>query len=82
MRDALMAIDAGLFAGDEKARMDVRGAAGLLGKVHRDGGVAVSALQRIVGFEARPFVLGQFEPHVEEFLPGVDRAEDLAPDLL
>ena len=44
--------------------------------------VTVAAFQRIIGLEARPFVQRQLEPVVEEFLAGVDAAEQMAPDLL
>jgi hypothetical protein len=49
MRDALVAIDAGLVAGDEKLAVDFRSAPGLLGEVHRYRGMAVAAFQGIIG---------------------------------
>ena len=63
-------------------RVDFRRAPRLLGEVHRRRGMAVAAFQRIIGLHPRPFVLGEFEPVIQELLPGVDRAEDLAPDFL
>src|SRR6185436_21010732 len=44
--------------------------------------MAVAALQGIICLQPRPFMLGEFEPMILKLLPGVDRAEDLAPDLL
>src|SRR5690348_8851463 len=61
--------------------MDFGGAPRLLGEVHRHRGMAVAAFQRVIRLQARPFVLGKFEPVSQEFLSCVDRAEDLAPDL-
>ena len=80
--DALVAVDAGALAGEEEALVGLDGALALAGDVHRLGRVAVAALERVVGLEPRPFVLRELEPVVEELLARVDRAEDLAPDLL
>ena len=66
----------------EKLGVDVGRAPRLLGEIHRRSGMAIAALQRIVGLQPRPFVLGEFEPVILELLPGIDHAEDLAPDLL
>ena len=82
MCDALVTIDTGLLPRNQELAVDFRGPSGLLGKIHGDGGMAVAAFQRIVGLQSRPFVLGEFEPVIEELLPCVDRAEDLAPDFL
>src|SRR3954451_20110473 len=75
--DALVAVDAGLFLGEQEALVRDRGPRRLLGDVHGIGPVAVAAFQRIVGLEARPFMRRQLEPVILEFLAGVDRAEDL-----
>ena len=68
--------------GQQIACVDRGGARGLLGQVHRLRGMAVAALQRVVRLQPRPFVLGKLQALIEEFLARVDRAEDLAPDLL
>ena len=81
VRNALVAIDAGLFAGEQEALMRDRCARRLLGDIHRLGAVAVAAFQRIVGLEARPFVQRQFEPMIDEFLAGIDGAEQMCPRL-
>ncbi|MNT24483.1 hypothetical protein D3C72_1599570 [compost metagenome] len=62
--------------------MHVLRAHALAREVHVFVVVAVAAFQRIVRLEARPFVLGQFQPFVDEFFARVDGAEDLAPDFL
>src|SRR6516225_1697638 len=82
MGDALVAVDAGLLAGEEVALMRVRGARRLLRDVHGFRAVAVAAFQRIIGLEACPFMLSQLQPRVDELVAGVDRAEQVAPDLL
>src|SRR4030095_11742640 len=82
MRDALVTIDTGLLSGNEKLAVDIRRAPRLFGEVHRYRGMAVAALQGIIGLQPRPFMLGEFEPMILKLLPGVYRAEDLAPDLL
>src|SRR6185312_7453750 len=82
MRDALVAIDAGLLAREEEALVSHGGARRLLGDVHGVRAVAVAAFQGIVGLEAGPFVQRQLEPLVEEFFAGIDGAEQFAPDLL
>src|SRR6185437_14489549 len=82
MRDALVAVDAGALPRQQEPGMDLGGASCLLRQVHGDGGMAVAAFERVVRLEPRPFVLGEFEALVEEFLPRRDRAEDLAPDFL
>ncbi len=82
MGDALVAVDAGLFPGQQIAAMDLRRAARLLGEIHRDGGMTVSAFERIVRLEPRPFALGQFEPLLQKFRAGRNRAEDLAEHLV
>src|SRR5688500_9994628 len=82
VRDALVAIDAGPLAVYEKARVDFGRAPRLPGEIHRDRRVAIAAFQRIVGLQPRPFVFRKLEAVIEEFLARVDRAKDLAPDLL
>src|SRR5690606_33845087 len=79
VRDALVAIDAGGFAGGQERAVRPGGAAGLAGQVHRVVVVAVAALQRVVGLEPDPLVGGQHQALVEELLAGVDGPEDLAP---
>jgi hypothetical protein len=49
MGDALVAIDAGLLAGEEEALMRHGGARRLLGDVHRIRAVAIAAFQGVVG---------------------------------
>src|SRR5215203_4757856 len=44
--------------------------------------MTISAFQRVVGFHPPPFMLGKLQAHIEKFLPGVDGAENLAPDFL
>ena len=68
--------------GEKIARVDCGGALRLLGQVHRHRGMAVAAFEAVVGLQPRPFVLGQFEPVIEELAARVDGAEDLAPDFL
>src|SRR5829696_3870930 len=82
MRDALVTIDTGLLLGNQKLAVDVRGSSGLLGEIHGDGGMAIAALEGVIGFQPRPFMLGKLKPMILKLLPGIDRAEDLAPDFL
>lgn len=56
VRDTLMAVDAGLFAGEQKALVRNRRARRLLGDVHRRRAITAAAFQRIIGLEPRPFV--------------------------
>ena len=77
--DALVAVDAGLLAGEQEALMGDRGARRLPGDVHRFRAVAVAAFQRIVGLEARPFVQRELKPVIEEFLARIDGAERSGP---
>src|SRR6478609_4039835 len=69
--DALVAVDAGLFLGEQEALVGDRGARRLLGDVHGIGAVAIAAFQGIVGLEARPFMRRQLEPVILEFLAGI-----------
>ncbi len=62
--------------------MELRCPFALASEVHVAEVVTVAALERVVGFESRPFVLGQLTTLVEEFLARVDCAEDRAPNLL
>ena len=82
MRDALVTIDAGLFAGKKEALVRDRGARRLLSNVHRLRRVAVAAFQRIVGLEARPFVQRQLLAVIAKFVARVDGAEQVSPDFL
>src|SRR5262245_2011553 len=82
VRDALVAVDARLLAGEQVALVRLAGARRLLGQVHGLGAVAVAAFQRVVRLHARPFVDGEFEPLVDELFARVDGAEQVAPDLL
>ena len=54
VRDAFVAIDAGPLFRQKISRMDFGGAPRLLGEVHRRGGMAVPAFERIVGLESAP----------------------------
>jgi hypothetical protein len=80
MRDAFVAVDAGFLTTCERGRVHFHRAFALTGEVHGRQVVTVAALQRIVGFEPRPFVLRKLEPLVEKFFACVDGAEDRAPD--
>src|SRR5687768_11868595 len=82
VRDPLVAVDAGAIAGDQELAVNPLRARALAGEVHRRRGMAVAAFQRIVGLEPRPLVLREPEPMLLKLLPSVDRAEDVAPDLL
>src|SRR5262245_24808710 len=82
VRDALVAVDAGLLPGAQVSRVHVRGARALAREVHVVVTVAVAALERVVRFHARPFVLRELQTLVEKLLARVDRTEDLSPDLL
>ena len=81
MRNPLVAVDAGFLAGEQEALMRGRGALALPRDVHRVRTVAIAAFERVVGFQARPFVLGQGHAHVEKLLARADGAEDLTPNL-
>src|SRR5258705_1617067 len=72
--DSLVAVDAGLLAGEQEALVRGRRARRLLGDVHRLRAMAVAAFQRIVGLETRPFVQRQFQPVIDEYLAAVDAA--------
>src|SRR4051794_8448428 len=80
--DTLVAVDAGLLAREQEALVRHRGPRRLLGDVHGIGAMAVAAFQGVVGLEARPFMRRELEPVIQKLLAGVDRAENLAPDLL
>src|SRR3954471_8769619 len=81
MRDAFMAIDAGLFAGEQELLMRGRCTGRLLSDVHRLRAMTIPALERVVRLKARPFMLGELEPPLGKFLARVDRTEEMAPDL-
>src|SRR3569833_3244580 len=51
VRDSLVAVDAGLFAGEQESLMCDRGAGRLLGDVHRLRAVAVATNQQNIGLE-------------------------------
>src|SRR5690606_31262031 len=80
--DALVAIDAGRIAASQRGGVETCRPRTLAGEVHGVVVVAVTAFQRVVGFQSRPLVFGQLTTHAEELLTCVDGAEDLAPDLL
>src|SRR6185436_15753318 len=80
--DALVAVDAGLFPARQVGRMHGLCAHALPREVHGLVVVAVAALERVVGLEARPFVARELQPLALELLGRVDGAEDLAPDFL
>src|SRR3954451_3089546 len=82
MRNALVAIDAGLLAAKQKALVCERGAWRLLGDIHRLRAVTVAALQGIIGLEACPFVQRELKPLIEEFFACIDGAEDFSPNLV
>src|SRR5262249_51593112 len=82
MRDALVAVDAGLFPAQQVRRVLVLRAHALPREVHVLVVVTVATLERIVRLEARPLVLRELEALVDELLPRVDRPEDLAPYFL
>src|SRR5918996_3602019 len=82
VRDPLVTVDAGSLAPDQELRMDSLRAWALPRKVHGRRGMTVAALEGIVRLQPRPLVLGKLKPVLLEFLPRVDRAEDVAPDFL
>src|SRR5687767_7125777 len=82
MRDALVAVDAGLLAARELLRMRLCTPLRLTGEIHRLEFVAVAALERIVRFQPLPLAAGELLPFCEELLARVDRAEEPAPHLL
>ena len=79
--DALVAIDAGFLAREQKTLVRIDRARALAGKIHRFGAVTVAAFERVVRLHARPFVRGELGAMVEKFFSRVDRAEDLSPTL-
>lgn len=81
MGNSLVAVDAGFLTGEQEALMRGRGALALLRDVHRFCAVAIATFERVVGFQARPFVLGQGQAQIEKLLARADGAEDLAPNL-
>jgi len=76
--DAPPAVDAGLLAGEEEALMRRRAARRLLGDVHRSRAVAVAAFQRLVGLEARPFMLRLLARAVGEMDGRFELGEDVS----
>src|SRR5215831_9097827 len=80
--DALVAIDAGLLTRKQEPLVRLDRARALPRGIHRLRAVAVATFERVIGFHARPFVLGKLETMVEEFFAGIDGAENLAPDFL
>src|SRR5690606_9701633 len=70
--DALVAVDAGRLPGRQVAAVDEGRAAGLAGQVHGVVVVAVAALQRVVGLEPVPLVLGELDQGDEVLVVGVD----------
>jgi hypothetical protein len=81
MRDAFMAIDAGCFAGRKLDGMRINRAFALSREIHRFELVVVAAFQRIIRFQAEPFILRQLQAMCLEFFPRVDGPEYLAPCL-
>ena len=75
MGDALLTIDASFLAGREIFLVLRVRALALRGDVHIGEVVAVPAFERIIRFQASPFMLGESESVVEEFFPCVDGAE-------
>src|SRR5688500_12941693 len=82
MSDALVAIDAGLFALRELRRVGVGATLGLAREVHVLELVAVAALAGVVRLHALPLAAGELLPLGEELLARVDGAEDPAPHFL
>src|SRR5262245_60336958 len=76
-----MAVDARCFPRHKILAVNLHRTWRLFGKVHCNSGMTVPALQRVVGFESRPLVLGQLQPLFLELLTGVDRTKDMSPDL-
>lgn len=72
MRDALVAIDAGLFAFKQESLVSVRCTLALTGEIHRLLGVTVPALQAVIAFVAVPFTLSQFEALGLKLFAGID----------
>ena len=81
MSDPFVAVDTSLafFKG-----FGVRGSTALplLGIVHVVVAVAVAAFLRVVGFHAFPLVLSQLAAFGVEFLWGIDRTQQVVPDLI
>src|SRR5262245_20804409 len=82
MCNALMAINAGLLASEQKPLMSVGRALTLPGYVHRLGAMTIPALKRIIGFQPFPFVGGQHMSRAEELLARADGTEKPTPDFL
>jgi hypothetical protein len=72
VRDALVAIDAGLLGREQEALMCDRRARRLPRDIHRLGRAAISAFERIVRLQPRPLVQRQLKPVLLEFLAGID----------
>src|SRR5262249_1500687 len=82
VRDALVAIDAGLFARKKEALMGLNRTRALARDVHRLGTMAIATFKRIVRLHPRPFVLGEFETMGEKLLARIDCAENFSAHLL
>src|SRR5687767_12128105 len=81
MRDALMAIDAGLLATRQPALVNRGGTRALAREVHRPEAMTVAALEGVVRFHALPLVLRKREAPVQKLLACVDGAGELSPQL-
>src|SRR5215510_12286346 len=81
VRDALVAIDAGLFARKKEALMGLNRTRALARDVHRLGTMAIATFKRIVRLHPRPFVLGELETMGEKLLARIDCAENFSPHL-
>src|SRR6185437_13258007 len=82
VRDALVAIDAGLLTGEQETLVRLDRARTLPRGVHRVGAMAISALQGIVRLHPSPFVDRQFKAMAQEFLARIDCPEELSPHFL
>ena len=71
-----LTINASLLAFGQHRRLQVHCAFTLAGEVHRFQIVAVAALEGIICFHTRPFVLREFEALANEVVARIDCAEE------
>src|SRR5689334_13195071 len=79
MRNALVAIDAGLFVRKQEAPVRFNCARALTGYIHRLGAMTVAAFKRVVCFHARPLMDRKIKTMIKKLLASIDRAENLSP---
>ena len=72
VRDAFMAVDAGLFPGGERGRVLSYTAPTLFREIHEIELMAVATFLRIVQAHALPFALGQMPTPCLKFFDGID----------